>query len=79
MKQNINHVCKALLTKNILKESKIWVAYGSIFDSPVSVTAGSQYFDILSIDVSTKIQQNSKSVSGMSIDTRMSRLMKKRE
>jgi hypothetical protein len=77
MKQKINHTCKALLTKNILKESKTWVAQGTIIDPPVSVTAGSQYFDILSTNISTKIRQTSKSLSGMSFDTRMSRLMKK--
>jgi hypothetical protein len=26
VKQIMNHACRALLTKNILKESKIWVA-----------------------------------------------------
>jgi hypothetical protein len=41
MKQKINHACRALLTKNILKELKIWVAEGSILDFPLSVTAGS--------------------------------------
>jgi hypothetical protein len=50
--------CRALLTKNILKESKIWVASGSIFYLPLSVTAGSQYFDILRTNNSTKTQQN---------------------
>jgi hypothetical protein len=43
----------------------------------LKVTVGSQYFDILSPNISTKIRQNSKSLLGMSIDTRMSRLMNK--
>ncbi len=77
MKQKNNHECRALLTKNILKESKIWVAEGSILDFPLSVTAGSWYIDILSTNNSTKIWQNSKSLSGTSIDTMISRLIKK--
>ncbi len=35
---------RATLTQNNLKESKIWVALCWIFDSPLSVTAGSQFF-----------------------------------
>jgi hypothetical protein len=76
MKQKMD-TCRALLTKNILKDSKIWVAYGWIFGSPLSVTAGSQYFDILSKNNSTKIWQNSKSLLGRSIEARTSRLVKK--
>jgi hypothetical protein len=41
------------------------------------VTAGSQYLDILSTNNSAKIRQNSKSLLGMSIETRTSRLVKK--
>jgi hypothetical protein len=41
------------------------------------VTAGSQYFYILSTNNSTKIWQNSKSLLGMSIETRTSRLVQK--
>jgi hypothetical protein len=60
MKENMNYTCRALLTKNILKESKIWVAKGSIFN-------------ILSTNNSTKIRQNSKSLLDMSIEARKSR------
>jgi hypothetical protein len=40
------------------------------------MTAGSQLFDILSINNFTKIHQSSKLLLGMSIATRKSRLMK---
>jgi hypothetical protein len=36
-----NYPCRILLIKDVLKEKKIWVSYGSVFDSPLSVTAGS--------------------------------------
>ncbi len=41
------------------------------------MTAGNQYFDILSTNNSMKIWQNSKSLLDMSIETRTSRLVKK--
>jgi hypothetical protein len=40
LKQKIDYACGALLTWNIEKEYKIGVAYGSIFDSPLSLIAG---------------------------------------
>ncbi len=59
------YACITLLTKNILKESKIWVAEGSLLDS-----GSSQCFDILSTNNSMKIVHNSKSLIGTSIETR---------
>ncbi len=78
MKQKMDYLCRVLLTKKILKESKIWVVEGSIFDSPLSMTVGSCFFDNFSTNISTKIQQISKSLLGMSIETSICHLMKNR-
>jgi hypothetical protein len=64
----MNYPCRVLLTKNILKESTMSVAWGLIFDSLLSVIAGSRFFDILSTN-NLKILQNLESLLGMSIET----------
>ncbi len=50
---------------------------GSVFDSPLSLTGRSRFFDNLSTNNSTKIRQILKSLLGMSIETRIIRLVKK--
>jgi hypothetical protein len=74
LKQKIDYARLALLTRNILKESKIGVAYGTIFDSLLSMIAGSRFLGTSNTKISAKIRQNSKSLFGVSIGTRISHL-----
>jgi hypothetical protein len=46
---------------------------------PLSLTTGSIFFGIVSTNNSTKVYGNSKPLLDMSLETRMRRLMKKRE
>ncbi len=55
LKHKIDYACRALLTKNIRKESKIWVAEGSTFYSPLSMIAGSQFLGSSNTKYSMKI------------------------
>jgi hypothetical protein len=77
MTPKMDFPCRILLTLNILKEWKIWVVKGSIFDSPLLLTAGSPFFHNLCTNNFTKIQPISKPLLGTSIETRISRLIKK--
>jgi hypothetical protein len=62
-----------------LKKVKNRGCQGSFFDSALSMIAGKQFVDILNTNNSTKIRQIRKSLFGVSIGTRISRSMKKRE
>jgi hypothetical protein len=75
LKHKFDSACRALLTKNIIKESKIWVEEGSTFYSPLSMIAGSQLLGISKTKYSTKIEKNSKLLFGISIGTRLSNLI----
>jgi hypothetical protein len=77
MKQKMAYPCRVLLIKSISKELKIRVTSGSVFDSLLSLTAESQFFGNLSTNNSIKIRQISKSLLGMSTETRIIRLVKK--
>jgi hypothetical protein len=61
----MNFTCRALLTKNILKELKKGCLRLNFWLSAVT-DSESRYFDILSANNSVKLQQNSKSLLGMS-------------
>jgi hypothetical protein len=76
MKHKMNNECRALFTKNILKEWK-----NELPNLNFRLTAGSRFyfFYVLSTINSTKIWQNSKSRLGISTETRISRLLKKLE
>jgi hypothetical protein len=57
LKHKFDSACRALLTKNIIKESKIWVEEGSTFYFPLSMIAGSQLLGISNTKYSTKIEK----------------------